>query len=267
MNKLLKEFKELLDEKSEIPPDELRDYYLVPLKAFISSNQGVVKHTLDEQTPLMMVIKKIIKKDNHPIRLNNLESLCWDIIEKMDSISLNQQDRDGNSVIHYTCFMECFSVGLLDFMKEMGANFSLINKKGETPLILVSDSNSLDDLKFIHAYTDKELINHKDMFGYTALMKAFKAKKINNIFFLLEQGADLLIKDNNDESILDWIEKHESIRQTKFWSEIENIIEPFIKKNKFKLKLYTNHKPISNFLKFTSSHINNDNDVKISANA
>ena len=45
---------------------------------------------------------------------------------------------------------------LLDFMKEKGADFSMINKKGETPLILIANSDSLDDLKFIHNYTKKE---------------------------------------------------------------------------------------------------------------
>lgn len=88
-------------------------------------------------------------------------------------------------------------------MKEKGADFSMINKKGETPLILIANSDSLDDLKFIHNYTKKELINHKDINGNTALHKAVKAKKINNIFYLLEHGSNTLIKDNNNNLPID----------------------------------------------------------------
>ena len=47
--------------------------------------------------------------------------------------------------------------------------------------MLVAASDSLDDLKFIHNYTKKDLFNHRDINGYTALHKAVKARKINNI--------------------------------------------------------------------------------------
>ena len=232
MKKLIKEFKELLEEQEEIPQDELRDYYLVPCNALISSNPPIINVIYEDQSLLMMVVKKIIKHNSHPIRTNSLEMLLWKMIEKTKPSLINYQDKEGNSVIHLTCMMESFSVGILDLMQSKEASFSLINKKGETPLMLVSDSNSLDDLKFIHAYTDKKLINIKDNHGFTALMRAVKGKKINNIFFLLQNGADIFVQDSNGKSIVDWLnakETHKKANQ-KFWIEVEIILSSFIKK-------------------------------------
>jgi ankyrin repeat protein len=233
MKNLIKEFKELLEEQEEIPKDELRDHYLVPCKALLASNPQIVNMIYEDQSLLMMVVKKIVKHNSHPIRTNSLEMLSWDIIEQTKSELINYQDKEGNSVIHLTCMMESFSVGILDLMQSKGASFSLINKKGETPLMLVADSNSLDDLKFIHAYTEKKLINIKDNNGFTALMRAVKGKKINNIFFLLENGADIFVQDSNGRSIVDWLnaKEHHKKANQKFWTEVEILLSSFIKKN------------------------------------
>lgn len=232
MKKILKEFRVLLEEKEEIPKDELRDYYLVPSRALFDNNPGLVNEIMDDQTALMMVVKKIVKEKNHPIRTNNLEMLAWDMIEKMTPEMLNYQDKEGNSIIHLTCLMESFSVGLLDLMMSQGADFSLINKKGETPLMMVASSNALDDLKFVHAYTNKELINYTDNSGMTALMKAVKSKKINNIFFLLENGADIFVQDNTGMSVVDWLNSKDFYKKSnpKFWSEIDTLLTKIVKR-------------------------------------
>lgn len=232
MKKQIKEFKIFLEEKEEVPKDELRDYYLVPSKAIVFSNPEILNTIYEDQTLLMMVVKKIVKENSHPIRTSNLEMLAWEMIEKMNIEHLNYQDREGNSIIHLTCQMESFSVGILDLMRSCGANFSLINKKGETPLMLVSTSSSLDDLKFIHAYTEKNLINYKDQSGMTALMKAVRSKKINNIFFLLENGADIFVQDNTGVSVVDWLNSREFHKKSnpKFWAEIDILLNKIIKR-------------------------------------
>jgi ankyrin repeat protein len=208
MKGLLKEFKSLLEEGDTFPIDELRDYYLVPAKTLFASNPYLANETYDNQTPLMMVVKQIIKKNKHVIRDNNLNMLAWEIIEQTSEAMLNYQDKEGNSVIHMASQMECFSVGLLDLMKDFGANFALANKKGETPLMIVSGNDSLDDVKFIHAYTPEPIINaHDKMTGATALIRAVKAKKINNVFFLLENGASVFEKDNQGKLAFEYIKK------------------------------------------------------------
>lgn len=202
MKQLLKDFKKLIEETEDFPKDELRDYYLVPAKDLLKKSPEIANIVVEEQSALMMVIKQIIK-GGHLIRINHLNSLAEDLIEMTPKDIINYPDKDKNSIIHVTCEIESFSVGLLDFMKEKGADFSMINKKGETPLMLVAVSDSLDDLKFIHNYTKKELFNHRDINGCTALHKAVRARKINNVYYLLEHGASVLIKDNNDNLPID----------------------------------------------------------------
>ena len=129
MKRQIKEVKIFLEEKEEVPKDELRDYYLVPSKAIIFENPEIINTIYEDQTLLMMVVKKIVKENSHPIRTSSLEMLAWEMIEKMTSDNLNYQDKDGNSIIHFTCQMESFSVGILDLMESYGASFSLINKR------------------------------------------------------------------------------------------------------------------------------------------
>lgn len=227
MKTLLKEFKDLLEEKGGLFKDELRDHYLVPSSAILDSNPLIAQQVYEDQTVLMMVVKKIIRHRNHPIRHSNLEMLAWKVIELTPPEVLNYQDRDGNSVIHYTCLMESFSVGLLALMQECGADFSLVNKRGETPLMLVANSMALDDLKFIHAYTKKDMINAQDKNGYTALMRAVRGRKANNVLFLLDNGADIYIKDFNEETISDWLHSNKSKVNPAFWEEIEYLIKRY----------------------------------------
>lgn len=206
MKQLLKDFKKLIEDNNDFPKDELRDYYLLPANNLLNKSPEIATITIDEHSALMLVVKQIIK-GGHKIRVNHLYSLAEKLVEITPKHIINHQDKNKNSVIHICCLLEGFSVGLLDFMKEQGADFSLINKKGETPLILVSDSESLDDLKFIHNYTKKELYNYKDINGCTALHRAVKSKKINNVYYLLEHGSSVLIRNNERQLPIDMLNK------------------------------------------------------------
>lgn len=232
MKNLLREFKHLLEESTELPMDELRNYYLVPAKNLLTANPEIGQMITDDQTALIMVIKKILRS-NHPLRTTHLNILAWDVIDLCSKETLNYQDKDGNTAAHYTCSMECFSVGVLDLMKQSGVNFNLQNKKGETPLMLLADSDSLDDLKFIHAYTNEKMINANDFLtGATALHKAVKHKKINNVLFLLENGASVYVPDSTGHTVLDYIENKELYKKGNpvFYAEISKILKVFAEK-------------------------------------
>lgn len=239
MKQLLKDFKRLIEETEDFPKDELRDYYLVPAKDLLKKIPEIASIVVEEQSALMMVVKQIIK-GGHLIRINHLNAIAEDLIEITPKEILNHVDKDKNSLIHITCEMESFSVGLLDFMKENGADFSIFNKKGETPLMLVAISDSLDDLKFIHNYTRKELFNHKDINGSTALHKAVKAKKINNVYYLLEHGSSVLIKDNNNNLPIDLLNNKDN-KKNHVSEEIKKILIAFNEKenadNKIKMMI------------------------------
>lgn len=208
----LKNFGDLLKESNVFPKNELRDYYLVPQKTLFCSNHQIAEEVFDDQTAIMMLTEELLKPKINPIREINLSTLLMDVIEKTPIKLLNYQNKDGNNVIHLTTKIENFSVSILDYFKECGTSFSLLNKNKETALMLISHSNSLDDLKFIHAYTDINLINQQDKNGETALFRAVKSKNLNNVFFLLDIGSNVLIKNKDNESVID-IYKKESFKK------------------------------------------------------
>ena len=84
-------------------------------------------------------------------------------------------------------------------------SFEQILFNGETPLIQIATNNSLDDVKFIHAYTLPEMLDWQDNKGNTALMHAIKQYKLNNIFFFLSVGANLHKVNKNGFTPLEFI--------------------------------------------------------------
>ena len=201
----LEEFYQLLQLDKDFPLDELKDHYFVPARATLNSNPHIVQKILNDKTALTMVVEQLLMPRINSIREIELNLLAMDIVEKCPKEILNYQDVDGNSVIHLSTRRESFSVGVLDLIYSNGGSFSLVNKKGETPLIQIATNNSLDDVKFIHAYTLPEMLDWQDNKGNTALMHAIKQYKLNNIFFFLSVGANLHKVNKNGFTPLEFI--------------------------------------------------------------
>jgi hypothetical protein len=229
----LKEFQHLIKEANTFPKDELRDYYLAPARKILESHPEITEEIFDDKSAIMSVVEQQIKKHNHTIRQIHLDTLAMEIAMMTPREILNYQNVDGDSVIHLTTRIMCYSVSILDVFKETGANFSLINKNGETPLIKIANTYSLDDLKFIHGYTSPRLLDHRDLIsGSTALMHAVKSRKIANIFFLLEMGSSLYIRDNLGMTILDLIqdEEYKMKSERAYYRELERFVNFFSQK-------------------------------------
>lgn len=226
----LKEFIEAVSEHDTFPKDELRDYYLNQAKEILKAHPHIVEEVVNDRSAIMAIVEQQVKRNNHSIRQIHLDTLAMEIAMVTPQDVLNYQNANGDSIIHMTTEMYCYSVSILDVMKESGANFSLINKKGETPLIKVSSTDSLDDLKFIHGYTKQRLINHRDLVsGSTALMTAIKNRKIANIFFLLDAGSSLFVKDNAGLSAVDFIQttKYKEESNKIFYKELLKFVDLF----------------------------------------
>lgn len=240
MSNILKEFQDSLRETNQFPKDELTEYYLVSSKAMIESNPAICKEIYNDSTALMMVFAELVKPNSHHIRHIHLNLLAMDILDNTSKEILNYQDKDGNSAIHISTKLECFSVGLWDCMKDSGANFSLINKNGETPLIKVSTGNSLDDVKCIHAYSTARTLDHRDLLtGSTALMHAIYNERINNIFYLLESGSSLFTRNDDGKNTIEIISSQNYIQKVDnmYYKELLSIIDLFRKKQEAELSI------------------------------
>lgn len=231
--KELKKFQFHLKEENTFPLDEQREYYLEPSREIFKEFPSIAKEIIDDSSALMAVVNQQVKLNNHSIRQIHLDNLAMQVAMMTPKEVINYQNIQGNSIIHITTEMMCYSVSILDMFKEQGADFSLINRKGETALIKIADTTSLDDLKFIHGFTNQRLLNHREIImGESALLRAVKARRILNIHFLLEQGASLYVKDNNGYSVLDHIkeEDYKMKSERNFYKKLEEFVEIF--KNK-----------------------------------
>ncbi len=229
----LKKFQSFIKEENTFPKNELRDYYLKSSREVLGESPEIACEIFDDKSAIMAVVEQQIKRNNHSIRQIHLDMLAMELSMITTRDVLNYQNVDGDSVVHWTTKMMCYSVSILDMFKENGANFSLINKNGETPLIKVSNTNSLDDLKFIHGYTSPRLLDHRDLIsGSTALMHAVRTRKIANIFFLLEQGASLYVRDNMGQTILEFInnEEYKMKSERGYYKELEKFVNFFSQK-------------------------------------
>lgn len=240
MSNILKEFKNSLRETNQFPKDELTEYYLVSSKAMVSSNPEICKEVYNDKTALMMVFEELVKPNSHYIRHIHLNLLAMDVLENTPKEILNYQDKEGNSAIHISTKLECFSVGLWDCMKDNGANFSLINTNGETPLIKVSIGNSLDDVKCIHAYSTPRTLDHRDLItGSSALMHAIYNERINNVFYLLESGSSLFTRNDEGKNVMDLVSSKDYISRVDevYYQELISIINLFRKKQEAELSI------------------------------
>lgn len=229
----LKIFLAYLKEENTFPKDEFRDLYLKPAIEIFNEHPEISTEVFDDKTAIMGVIEQQIDPYNHSVRQNYLDILAMELSMITHANILNYQNIEGDSVIHITTQKMCYPVSNLDMLKENGANFGLINKKGETPLINIANTHSLDDLKFIHGYTHKRLLDHRDLTnGDTALLRAVKSRKISNIFFLLEQGASLFVRNNEGITILEYIqsEDYKIKSERKFYKELEKFVLYFKEK-------------------------------------
>lgn len=232
MNKL-KEFISLLKEHQTFPKNELRDYYLQPAFEILNQFPYIVEQIIDDKSAMMAIVEQQVKRNIHSIRQIHLDKIAMEVAMLTPPHILNHQNANGDSVIHLTTEMYCYSVSVLDVLKEMGADFSLINKNGETPLIKISSTDSLDDLKFIHGYTKNRLLNHRDIVtGSTALMTSVKSRKIANIFFLLDSGSSIFIKDNQGRNVIDLIKEEDYKKHSDpiFYKEVCKFVDLFVQK-------------------------------------
>lgn len=83
-----------------------------------------------------------------------------------------------------------------------GADISMINKIGETPLIIASRYATLSDLVKLFIDMAPSNINQQDNCGVTALINAVRFGAIENVNYLLNANADPLIENNKGQTAM-----------------------------------------------------------------
>lgn len=231
-------FKKLLEEKQNFVKDELRDNYLQGAMQVLSENHELYKTVVNNETILHLVLKQLQFRNIHKVRMTKLKFLLIDILENSTVDMINQQNSEGDTAIHIMLKNEQFSVGVMDMLHEKGASFTIKNNAGDMPIHLVAKSENLDDLKFIIGYMNKEEVDSKNQKnGDTALLISTRSQKINNVYFLLEQNADVFEINFKGESPKNIAVKILNEERSETAQQIYNIIELFEEKQKATRKI------------------------------
>ncbi|MCB1156393.1 MAG: ankyrin repeat domain-containing protein [Leptospiraceae bacterium] len=112
---------------------------------------------------------------------------------------VNIVNDDGN-----TALMSAEKLEISKLLIEKGADIRLKNKEGKTALMYVSSSykNTTETVKFLIAKGAE--INAKNKDGETALIKALRYSNLEAARLLLENGADVYIRDKNNKEGFDY---------------------------------------------------------------
>lgn len=178
----------------------------------------------------------------HKLSSLNLYEECLELLDliinnltKYEFISfVNQKNKSGFTALHYACYNG--NIKLIKLLINYGADINMINNNGLNVLHLAAQGNQSTPLYyFIHKYkmnintidklgntplhwacfynNDKSLnflllcdeinINIKNKSGFTALHFSVLGNNINAIKKLILAGADISIKNNNNETCLD----------------------------------------------------------------
>jgi hypothetical protein len=92
---------------------------------------------------------------------------------------------------------------IVSYLLDAGANVDAVNWKGRTSLILISVSKKCQATVMQLLLDHWANIDAQDHYGYTALMTATLKKNTDAVKLLLENGANTMIRDNNNQTALD----------------------------------------------------------------
>ncbi|XP_046577421.1 putative ankyrin repeat protein RF_0381 [Haliotis rubra] len=119
-------------------------------------------------------------------------------------LTLSVLDIDNRDIYGRTPVMHAVSKGrkgAFDVLVEAGADLSLITNGAETLLHSACGGGNVGILQYLlkHGVVD---IDSQDVDGWTPVMHAVNAGHKDALAFLVEQGADLLLVNNDKETIL-----------------------------------------------------------------
>lgn len=114
--------------------------------------------------------------------------------------NINYQDHDKDSILHLFARSGVGFLNSLEVAKDVGADFSIANKDGDTVIMHAMNNGQLQIAEWF-LENDIGATDRNELMGYTTLHLLAKAGMHERIKQVIEQGADIYAKDNaNDES-------------------------------------------------------------------
>lgn len=125
---------------------------------------------------------------------NNYSKLMVDLIE--DRADINFFDELGNAALLWACRNNAFDA--VKVLLDYGAMVDIKNEMGNSPLLLAAQFSEVGILNLLHnAHVDIAIANDQEI---TPLMAAVYGNKLENVNFLLENGAKSTLEDVTEGS-------------------------------------------------------------------
>ena len=199
----------LLTEFPHIINKQDRHFRSALMKACIYSQVECVKHLLsnkanpdlrdcDHNTALLRAIDNTCRTyDNHyNIIDNTFIKEPYQCIELLLQYGANPDllDLDGNTALIKCCIRKYNDYTKL--LLRYNANVNVINpQSGQTALMYTSYRNNYKIVKLLLSNGAINTINHRDIYGQTALMRACEHDSTESIRLIIDAGADLNLTD------------------------------------------------------------------------
>jgi ankyrin repeat protein len=129
-------------------------------------------------------------------RNKDLEIL--DLLLEYEDVDINDGGQSGYTLLHWA--MATSNVTAARFLLSKGANPNVADRNGATPLHVAACCASTTDVIKLILETKKVDINVRDKNGQTALLYAVRGNRVDNVDYLLENGADPAIHDENGDT-------------------------------------------------------------------
>lgn len=175
---------------------------------------------------------------------NSDENMLERIVEDLPSFqTINQQDRCGRTGLYHVCSNG--HLKMLEILAELPhLDVNLADSEGNTPLIAAAQAGHVDIVGLLlDKYKDVILIDQRNVFGMTALMKAALQGKTKCAKLLLSSGAN--------PNLCDPSRQYCALQWAKFCSRYScaEAIEKFMKTNN---KIFLHNKFFSTSNKWSS---------------
>ncbi|XP_046462731.1 uncharacterized protein LOC124208913 [Daphnia pulex] len=153
-------------------------------------------------------VKILLERGADPTKLNNegltpfqvavtqnKHSEILDLLLEDEDVDINDGGISGYTLLHWA--MATSNVTVVDFLLSRGANPNVAGQNGATPLHMAAYCADKTDVLDLILKTKQVDINRRDKNGQTALHYAVRGYRVDNVGYLLENGANPAIRDEN----------------------------------------------------------------------
>ncbi|MCG8340701.1 MAG: ankyrin repeat domain-containing protein, partial [Cytophagales bacterium] len=187
--------------------DAIKNGSIEEVKRVIDAGALVGLSDNELYTPLLHAVRKDIKEVAKTL------AIAKAILEKSKA-TVNQGDKIGKLPLSYALEMklnastaeeEAQAMELVKLLLANGADVNLKDNRGKSPKDIAKGDAELEEEIEKHDKAADATINERDeVEGSTRLIRAIKAEQVDEVKELLEQGADVNLKDGAGEAPLHW---------------------------------------------------------------